>query len=825
MVVTTVQQVASLTLTANGAQSTNSGSVVYYPHTLTNTGNGGDAFSLTTGNAGGFSMASVQIYADNGSGAPTGPAITSTGTIAAGAAFKFIVVATLPGTATTGQTNTVTVTGTSGFDATKLASNTDVTTVTANAVVTLTKAVSAATGAAPSGPYKYTLTYTNTGNSTATSVAITDIIPAGMTYVPNSARWTVTGATALSDAGGSSGSAPNTLISSYTIGTKTFLATLNQVTAGQSGSISFDVNVASGTAPGVLNNTATTSYNNGTGPATGSGTSNTVGFTVTQSAAVSLTGQTVPGPAAPGQTVSFTNVVTNNGNGTDSFNITLSTGNFPAGTAFQLFKSDGLTPLVDTNSDGIVDTGPLAAGAVYNVILKATLPPSATNTNAPFIVNKTATSVFNSAVSATTADQLTAISGASMDLTNNLPAAAGVPGFGPGPEASAVLSQSVNPGSTTIFTLVANNTGPSPDSYDLGASTSSTFASVTLPTGWTVTFKADGGAGNCSSTGATITNTGSVPAAGNVKYCAVVTVPASGAGAAAGTRDLYFRTLSPTSGATDTIHDAVLVNTVRSVTFTPNGSGQTYPGGSFVYTHTLTNNGNVVEGGGALSSSISPATANNQPIWTSTLYYDTNNNGVLDGADTQITGNLDTILGAGGLAAGASRTIFNKVIAPSGALPGAVNATTITVTTSTGAYAVAAPAPTVATDSTTVIAGNLTLVKAQALDANCDGTADTAYSGALVSAKPGQCVLYQITVTNVGAADATSVVMSDSTPSYTKLSTVPAVAPGTVAAGAPIVGAAGSFSANVGTGATAVAGGTLAPGQSAVVTFGVKIDQ
>ena len=92
-------------------------------------------------------MTGVQIFADNGSGQPTGPAITSTGPLAANAAFKFIVVGTLPGTATAGQTNAITVTVTSVFDGTKTLTNTDTTTVTNNAVVTLTKAVSATSGA------------------------------------------------------------------------------------------------------------------------------------------------------------------------------------------------------------------------------------------------------------------------------------------------------------------------------------------------------------------------------------------------------------------------------------------------------------------------------------------------------------------------------------------------------------------------------------------------------------------------------------------------------------------------------------------------------
>lgn len=826
VVSTTVTQVTSMTLTANGAQTATPGSVVYYPHTLTNTGNGTDTFNLTSINAGGFSMTGVQFFADNGSGTPTGLTITSTGPLAAGASFKLIAVGTLPNTATATQTNTITVTGTSLFTPAVTASNTDVTTVTTNAVVTLTKGVSVSNGL-PGTLATYTLTYTNTGNSTATAVAITDVIPTGMTFQAGTARWSVTGPT--TDAIGSVGTAPNTLVSSIT--SQTFVATLGQVTAGQSGTISFQVKVDAAVAPSVLNNTATTSYNNGASTVTG--TSNTVPFTVLQTAAVTLVGPAATSTANPGSTVSFTNVVTNTGTGVDTFNITLGTNNFPAGTTFQLFKTGGLTPLVDTNGDGIIDTGPLAVGATYNVILKATLPPNATSTGAPFSITKTATSVFNPAVSATGTDTLTTIANAAVDLTNNAPiGGTGVAGVGAGLVGDAAqVTNSTNPGTTTTFTLVTNNTGPSPDSYNLTANNAFTFGgTLALPTGWTVTFKADGGANNCSTTGASIINTGNVAAGGSVTVCAVVTVPA---GFPAGTSDLYFRAQSPTSNVVDVIRDAVTVNAVRSITITPNGAGQTYPGGSYVYSHTLTNNGNVLEGNGTVSA-LALATANNQPGWTSTLYLDAGSltgggavstgNGALDGADPLITGNLSAVLAAG-LAPGQSVTIFDKVIAPSGAVPGSVNAGSVTVTTSQGTYSLTlAPAPTatVAVDSTTVIAGNLTLVKEQALATSTAGVcgAPGAYGIGTLSAKPGDCVYYRITATNVGSADATLVVVSDVTPTFTKINTTATMqigaASATAATSTPAVGATGAISANI---------GTLPPAQTAVVIFSVKLDQ
>ena len=818
LVQTIVQQVASLTLTTPGAQTSTPGSVVYYPHTVTNTGNGSDSFTLTAANsAGAFNMTNILIYADNGSGQPVGAPITTSGALASGASFRFIVAATVPPSATAGQTNSLLVTAKSVFDGTKTATNTDVTTVTNNAVISVTKGISTSSGAPGSGPFTYTLTYTNTGNSTATAVTLTDIVPSGMVYQAGSSRWSVTGATALSDTGVSSGTAPNTIVSTYTGGTTTLTYVINQVTPGQSGTVTFQVKVSPSAPAGVQNNTATDSYNDGSG-ATVTGSSNTVPFTVTSTTSAGVT-VTPPAPvanAAPGSTVSFSNTVTNTGNATDTFDMTFVSNTFPAGTTFTLYKSDGVTPLVDTNGNGIPDTGPLAAGASYNVIVKAQLPA---NASAPGAVNviKKATSTINSAVSATATDTLSTITPDSVDLTNNsaFNSTTPAPGQGAGPEGSPVVTNTVAPNGTTTFTVYVNNTGPVSDSYNLAASTVSNFSSVTLPTGWTVVFKLDGGSGNCSTTGATVTTTPAVAAGANVVVCAVVSIPATGAGAAAGTSQLYFRGVSAASGAQDTIHDAVKVSQIRSISYTPNNTNQTYPGGTVVYSNTLTNNGNAVEGNGTVST-IVLSSADNKAGWTSVLYYDANGNGTLDATDPVIPASgLQAVLAAG-LAAGQSITIFDKVTAPSGAQIGDVDVSTVTATTSNGTYATAVPAPASATNGTTIIAGNLQLSKNQAADPTCAGpTGGTVYSSANVNALPGTCVLYQITVTNVGSANANTVVVSDSTPTYTALSSAPTTSVGTITT-TPAVGSAGTISANV---------GTLAPAQGAVVVFGVKIQQ
>src|ERR1700682_253476 len=269
LVTTIVQQVASLTLTANGAKTASPGSPVFYPHTLTNTGNGSDSFTLTLpAQSGAFTLTGTHIYLDaNGDGIPdnftdlNGTSVT----IAPGAAnaFKFVITGTVPPSATAGQTNNFPVTATSVFDNTKAATDTDVTTATANAVINLNKVMSANIGASPSGPYTVTLTYTNSGNSTATTINIGDALPAGMTYVAGSGRWSVTGATALTDATGDVQPAAGSPHIDYSAAGNTITAIVDQVAAGVSGQITFQVNIASGVAPGVLTNTASISYNDG----------------------------------------------------------------------------------------------------------------------------------------------------------------------------------------------------------------------------------------------------------------------------------------------------------------------------------------------------------------------------------------------------------------------------------------------------------------------------------------------------------------------------------------------------------------------------------
>ena len=815
LVTTIVQQVAALTLTSDLSKTVTAGSQVSYPLTLTNTGNGTDTYNLTENNttAGAFNFTSVTFYADaNGDGvADNTTPITATTALAPGAVFRFVMVGNVPTTATNGQIDTIVVTAASVLTPATVATVTDTTTITSNAVINVSKSMSAISGASPSSGYTVTLTYSNTGNTAASAVTLADALPTGMVYVAGSGRWSVTGAaTVLTDATGAvQGTGPTIDYSKAGIApaTETVTAIINTVGAGQSGTVTFQVDIASGLSAGALNNTATYAYNDGVA-AIAAVKTNAFVFTVNQTASVAFTGQTVAS-AAQGSTVIFDNTLTNTGNAADSFDITVGTG-FPAGTTYTLYKADGVTPLVDTNGNSTPDTGSIpsilsAPANIYHVILKVTLPAGATG--GAYNVGKTATSKFDPTKTAVATDTLQVIAANTVDLTNNVavPAAVATDGLG-ATGATIITTNSTNPGTTTRFTLFANNTSATGDTYNISA--------TGLLSGWTVVFR--------DAAGTVITNTGVVAGNSNKQIFADVTIPAGQPAIATPGQSIAFTVTSPSTGATDLKTDAVIINTVRSVVLTPNNIGQVFPGGSVVYTHTITNEGNVVENGVGGSTIALTLAESISPGFTSIVYLDVNNNNVIDTGDVVV----NTAANLGAFAINQTKQLLVKVTASSGVGIGVVDTTTLTATTAGSINGVNAPAVVIAADATTVISGNVVLVKDQALDADCNGVADTAFSTATITtgAVPGACIRYRITATNNGNANVTGLVVSDNTPASTKYSiallgvgaaaTVPAIPPADLTA--PGSGSAGTISATV---------GTLTPSATVVLTFGVKIDQ
>jgi trimeric autotransporter adhesin len=808
---TTVLQVASFSLVADRSTNSTPNGQVRLAHTLTNTGNGTDSFTLNVANLGGddFNFAAIQIFRDaNNDGVPDNSTNLAGQTIqlAAGEATGLIVQTVTPNTATANQQGQLSISATSVFDNTQTDSNTD--TVTVRQVkIEVTKSASVSL-VNPGDTVEYTLTYKNTGNEAALDVAIEDILPANVTYVTGSA--TNNGA-ALTDGTDADGYA-------FNVAGRTATFTVANLPINTTGTIKFRVTVDAAAPAGAITNVATYAYDpdgpggdpvgtpEPTNPSTVTVQSTFLGSindsdsnNYNDAERTATLDDLIETTIDQGETAVFDTYVWNRGNSTETFDLTANTAGLPAGSTVQFFKADGVTPLTNTSGDTVVDTGPLAAGTSLHVVVKVTLPTSYAGVtgldNLDTII--TANPVNNPAAAAndTVTLRITDITGAAVDLTNggNTPA----DGDGPYDPATIVDDATTEPGQPVTFPIAVTNDGSSPDTFNLTAN---------VPAGWTVTFyEADDVTGACSTT--VVTNTGSIATGATNKLCAVVTPPAN---EVPGTSDVVFTVTSTNTGATDSLKDQVTVDENRSLVFTPDRTDTVVPGGTVVYSHTLTNTGNVVEGDAAGELPIN--VTNTLAGVTTTVYVDLDSDGIAD-ANELVTGNdLSSVL-PGGINPGQTYTILVKVEAPAGAQDGAQDSAVITITPTGAINGEAAPAPISVTDLTTVTDSPVRLVKEQSLDADCNGTSDSGtFTQGTISAKPGECIRYRITATNEGSLSATNLVINDAVPAYTTLN-------GAVSND----GTVGTTSSTATTVTNTV--GTLAPAAIARLAFGVQIDQ
>lgn len=875
LVETVVNEVYGVTLAASQTRSTAPGSVVLFPHAITNNGNTDDIFTLTTDLTGGTDdfTPTFQIFpdADEDGNADSLTPLSATPTILAGERFGVVVQASVPGTATNGQTADFVLTATSQADGTQTDANTDVINVSTGGIVSLQKDQILETDADGDGQIsigdtiEVTLTYSNTGIAAANNVIITDDLPVAntdgdavtLTYGAGAAEWSDNPGTALTDAAGNVEftNGQGTSLEYETTGATTVVATLDTLGAGRTGFITFQY-VLTAAPEGAIENTAL--IESDTQAQT---PSNVSSITIAPSSDVVLAdaAATAPTPGGgvdganldggdtsatdddgaqddvvtedtdvfPGQDIVFDLVLTNLGNEADTFGLSAANTDFPAGTTFDFVAADGVTPIVG-------DEVALALGEVRHVRLIATLPASAPETAAPagFDAVVTATSQKDASVSNTTAVLFNgAVQAQAVDLVNT-DTVGGTTTGGVGPDVdnggAAWTTLAVDPGDTAVFPLRITLPAGSPsNTFDLLASTDATFATVNTPAGWTVQFYKDG---------VPITTTGTLtPGTGadlEFDFEARVTPPASAVADATGV-DFYFRAESPVNGLTDTKLDTVTINEVVDIAIDTDSSVQAVPGAAAIIPHTITNLGNSTVLGGAITlGGTDPFT---DAGMSAAIFYDVNDDGVLDGGDVAIT-DLNQIVGTDatpGLSPGEQARVFVRVQAPSTLSVGVTETGDVTIdsalTTSVGAATDADTSNNAVVDTITTVSGDVDVLKEQALDQGCDATLDIGYSQTALDADPGDCVWYRLTAENVGTGTVTNVVISDVVPNYTtfEVCTANACAPtlnvdgtaGTVAV-QPADEATGSVASSA-----PGAGFPLDPGSRAVLTFTVQIDE
>lgn len=768
-VLTRINQTYALTLDPDRTVNIFKGKVALFNHTLTNYGNGTDNFEITHNYD---ATRGVKIYLDANNNGVLEPdeqeivpinekyIINELGPWES----QSIIVRVPTNSGDTAPTLTGKLTAKSlGSEADSINDSADETiTFTADANVGVYKALSSASGASDiTREITVYIKVFNDSTTVGTEAVLTDDLNTKFTYIENSAKWqgfNSDSIISLSDNNYNQDGIKYSVLKKAQGGPDNDKVTLTLATVpnnspveSKGGVLSFKVLIKEGESVGSIPNTVRYTFKSGD-TSIAERTSNTVTYSILKYVRATFTGDTIENAQA-GQRLRFVNTFKNIGNASEIYNLEIADKFFPAGTTFLLtLQTPGQEerPILDTNGDKIDDTGIVGINEVINVILYAQLPKNITNLQSNYTVKKIATSTHTPSYNINTLDKLTTLTAATVDLTNNddLVSNTDAPGKGLGPEQSPVTQISLNPGQKKNFILYVNNTSSYiTDTFKLEVSTKADFSDQILPLGVGVKFKIGGEV--------EVKTTSPILPGDSQRVDAEVSVALN---TVAKTVPLYFRVTSLTTGAKDIKYDSITINAIRDVSITPNNSGSTYAGGQIIYTHTVRNNGNVLEGDGA-ASEVNIITTETLTQWATEIFIDSNGNGIFDiGIDTAFR-DFATV---GGLSPGEEVKIFARVAAPVGAPAAAINITTIRPSVTQGTYSTP-PTITIATDTTTILAEDLTIIKSQKL-----GEAES-YTPDSKKANPGATIFYKIEVKNTGTVEAKNVKILDTIPYFTTI--------------------------------------------------------
>ena len=452
-VITTVTAVADIGIGKSASASVSASSNLVYTISVTNFGPSSASSVVVTDTL----PANVTFVSASGSGLNNSGVVSwSLGTLANGQVSNVTVTVTAPASGT--LTNTASVSSPTGDpNSTNNVTPPVITTVTAVADIGIGKSASAVVSA--SSNLVYTISVTNFGPSSASSVVVTDTLPANVTFVS-----------------ASGGGVNNGGVVSWSLGT---------LANGQVSNVTVTVTAP---ASGTLTNTASVSSPTGDPNSTNNVTPPVI-TTVTAVADIGI-GKSASASVSASSNLVYTISVTNFGPSSASSVVVTDT--LPANVTFVSASGSGL------NNSGVVSwsLGTLANGQVSNVTVTVTAPASGTLTN-------------TASVSSPTGDP---------NSTNNvtppvITTVTAVADIGIGKSASAVVSASSN----LVYTISVTNFGPS--------SASSVVVTDTLPANVTFVSASGGGVNN----GGVVSWTLGTLANGRVSNVTVtVTAPASG---------------------------------------------------------------------------------------------------------------------------------------------------------------------------------------------------------------------------------------------------------------------------------------------------------
>lgn len=306
---TTISANADLMVSKNGPATANAGTNISYTIGVTNNGTAdASSVSLTDTLPAGTTFVSFQQNSGPTFNCITGATVTcSIATLTAGSSASFTLTVATSAGATGSISNTANVTSTTPDSNTVNNSSTATTTITTSADLAVSKTGPATVTAGNN--VAYTITMTNNGPSDASSVSLTDALPAGTTFVSMQQN---------------SGPTFN-----CTTGA-TVTCTIASLPAASSASFTLTVATSSGASGGSITNTANvTSTTPDSNPANNSSPATT---TVTTGADLSVVKNGPTGPVATGYNVVY-DISVANGGPSDAASVTL-TDVLPAGTTF-----------------------------------------------------------------------------------------------------------------------------------------------------------------------------------------------------------------------------------------------------------------------------------------------------------------------------------------------------------------------------------------------------------------------------------------------------------------------------------------------------------
>ncbi len=338
----------------------------------------------------------------------------------------------------------------------------------------------------PGGPVSYIVTVTNAGPSPVVDAVVSDILPGDLIGV----NWTssVTGTAQITSGGSGSGNSLSALVS---------------INAGMGNSVVFTVTgTAKASATGSLTNTATVTVPIGTkDPSTTNNSATDIDMPVRE-ANLSLTKTDNATTYTPGTSVQY-NILVSNAGPSNAVNA-LFTDAAPAGTTITGWTAvlAGGASGATTGSGNMNETVSVPSGGSILYTVNVSVPSSSTGnlvntasilppdgTSDPNLTNNTATDT----------DTPVRVADLSLTKTDN--------------------KLTYTPGTTTTYTLVVSNAGPS-DAFNA-------VITDNIPAGTTWTYTSTGTAGTSGNTAnnGNINDQVTIPAGGSITYSVVVAIP------------------------------------------------------------------------------------------------------------------------------------------------------------------------------------------------------------------------------------------------------------------------------------------------------------